>query len=180
MKIIDTYYGMIPYGFHSGLFGVTTHLAAGMAPESEEDLVIKSLETFKSRKINLLYITIDALNPPTEESVLEFLTKIVKDFSNIFIVVKNRMKKIPIWYHLAKWIIQDINIEDWKGLPCHELHAVLTKPADDPVVLTQNTHLYLVRHENADDQMMFDFVRRSNNPWKFGVLPYKRIKVRAK
>lgn len=179
MRVNHVYYSMVPIGTHAGLFGMTAHLSAGK-PESSDEVqgLLSGLNDFKSKQHNILFLTLDYVNPPTELELGEFIDQIRRTHTNAFIIIKGRFLRVPKWFHRAHWIIQEINLADWKGLPCNELHAIISDPMEDPVVTMGNTALYLVPTERTDYQIMFDFVKKSSNPWKFGVPPSKLIKVK--
>lgn len=179
MKITNVYYGTVPFGVHAGLFGVQAHLSSGSAQTDERERLLKALQTFAHKKINVLYITLDPLNPPAESEMGVFLDEYRKTYPTIFFIVKGRFSKVPAWFPLIHHLIQHINLKDWKGIPCNELHAILTEPMDDPVVHLGSTSLYLIQDERINSQLMFDFVARSTNPWKFGMKPAQPVTVRV-
>ena len=177
MILSDTYYGMIPVGSHSGMFGVQCHIAAGNGKGDERGRVFEALRTYMLKQQNMLYATLDYVTPPPETEFMQFVDDLRMEFPNLYLVVKSKFAKIPLWYPHANWIIQEINLVDWKGLPCNEVHATLRNPMADPVVMVTNQSLWLIKGERTDPQVMFDFVRKSSNPWRFGV-ESKPVKVR--
>jgi hypothetical protein len=178
MTTNQVHYGMVPIGSHAGLFAVHVNLTAVKGP-SENEKINLGMKTMSHKRQPVLYVTIDSTNPPTETEIESFL-KANRESSigdKIYIIVQAKLTKVPSWVKLANWIIQYIDLADWRGIPCNELHAKLTEPMGDPVIMLTQIPLYLVESDRADAKDLFDFLLSTTNPWRLGIHPTKRLKV---